>query len=394
MYTNFVMNGQGVGPVGEVMHGVRFEPSLMQPFLDSNGVPCVRVPTGQYVANAQGILVPKYAKQRIVDVMARGVYSPVFNATMLTKEAWIQLDQAVMRAARLRLRAWTDLVSASSYGGFNAMAKMTLEYQAMSDPGSAQVDMDGLGEGSTDSPLFSLRSLPLPITHANFGFSQRELAVSRNGGAPLDTVMAEAAGQRVAEMVEKTVIGLVTGTSYGYQSSGVNAHESDTKSNVYGYLNFPKRLTKTGITQPTGSNPEATVADVLSMREQLFAQKFYGPFMLYHSTDWDQYLDNDYARLGGNNASMTLRDRLRAIEGIQDVRRLDYLTSDTNPYTLLMVQMTGEVARAIVGMNITTMQWESLGGLRTNFKVMAILVPQLRYDYNDCTGILEATVAA
>ena len=70
-----------------------------------------------------------------------------------------------------------------------------------------------------------------------------------------------------------------------------------------------------------------TLADFLACRKQLQDNLFYGPYMVYHSTDWDQWLDNDYARLGGNNASMTLRDRLKAIDGIEDVKRLDFLTS-------------------------------------------------------------------
>jgi hypothetical protein len=152
------------------------------------------------------------------------------------------------------------------------------------------------------------------------------------------------------------------------------------------------------------------------MRDQLYANKFYGPFMLYTSNDWDKYMDNDYILTGGNVATQTLRERLKAIEGIQDVRRLDFLfasvvTTDilstsykgpgqegvtitaTSPFTLIMVQMTPDVCRAVNGMDITTVQWESVGGMRLNFKVMCIQVPQLRADnYGNC-GILHATTA-
>jgi hypothetical protein len=266
------------------------------------------------------------------------------------------------------------------------MAKLTLEYEAMSDPGEAVVDMDGLSDARQDSPLFKLRSLPLPITHSDFNFSSRRIAVSRNTGTPLDTTMAEAAGRRVAEMIERTVIGIETGASYATQTAGYGAH--DGTSTVYGYTNCPARITKTNLTIPTGSNPEATVADILAMRSLMYNNKFFGPFMIYHSTDWDLYLDNDYARLGGSNANLTLRQRLKAIEGIQDVRRLDYLT---NTFTMIMVQMTPDVARAINGMDITTVQWESQGGMRLNFKVMAIQVPQVRWDYNGIAGIIHAT---
>ena len=76
----------------------------------------------------------------------------------------------------------------------------------MSDPGGALVDMDAMTEGKTDSPLFKLRAIPLPITHGDFWFSERRLEVSRNSTA-LDTTMAEAVSRRIAETVEATTIG-------------------------------------------------------------------------------------------------------------------------------------------------------------------------------------------
>jgi len=258
-----------------------------------------------------------------------------------------------------------------------------LEHETMSDPGEAIVDMDALTPGRTTAPVFQLEGLPLPITHSDFWFSSRRLAVSRNSNTPLDTTMGEAAGRRVAEQIEKTLIGTVAGVTYGVAASYSNA------PTVFGYATHPDRLLKTNLTTPTGSNPASTVDDVLAMRSQLYGAKYYGPYMLYHSTDWDRWLDEDYYITSGT-PSQTLRSRLRAIEGITDVRRLDFLTST---YTMLMVQMTSDVARAINGMDITTVQWETSGGMRVNFKVMCIMVPQIRSDYHGNTGILHATTA-
>jgi hypothetical protein len=323
------------------------------------------------------------------------------------------LDTVVLRAARYRLRAWADLAAANSFGGFNGMSKMILEHETMSDPGEALVDFDGLTEGRHDEPRFQLEGLPLPITHSDFWFSSRRLAVSRNSGTPLDTTMGEAAARRVGESIEKTTIGISTGVTYGGNSTQTGGY--GRTSQVYGYTNFPARLTYTSITAPTagGWSPLSTLKSVLAMRDLLYAGKFYGPFMLYHSNDWDQYLDNDYYVLSSSGAvapTITLRERLKAIEGISDVKRLDFLFSaapsaskgpggeninitGTSPFTLVMVQMTPDVARAVNGMAITTVQWESVGGMRVNFKVMCIQVPQLRADYYGNCGICHGTTA-
>lgn len=387
-----VQGSDYAGGVVNEFRDYRFDHGLRRPFLDDNDRPCVIVNTGRWTVE-KGVRHPIREKRTVADVVNNmGIINPVLmaaNANSLRKEAWIELDKSVTMAARQRLRAYKDLAGANSYGGFNAMSKMTLEYEAMSDPGFAVVDMDALTDGRTDAPLFKLRSLPLPITHSDFWFSQRRLDISK-GSTPLDTTMAEAGARRIGESIEKTLLGLETGVTYGSQTVGSTAHDSNLESKVYGYTNFPYRLTKTNFTAPTGSNPEVTVQEVLAALEQLYANKFYGPFMIYHSIDWAQYLDNDYARLGGTNSNMTLRDRLKKIENVQDVRRLDFLTST---FTLIFVQMTSDVARAIDGMQPTTVQWESQGGMRQNFKIMAIQVPNLRADYSGNCGILHGTTA-
>jgi hypothetical protein len=409
MFTDFVLNGRGQGPVAQTMENFRFDPGMMQPYVNRRGQRAVTINTGRMVPNKDGTgYEPERREVPISNLLNQGIFSPVFNAgTLLRKEEWIQLDQVVLRAARLRLRAWSDLASRNSFGGFNGMGKMVLEHETMSDPGEAIVDMDGLTEGRADTPLFRLQGIPLPITHGDFWFSSRQLMVSRNTGTPLDTTMAEAAGRRVAEMIEKTLIGVETGytgsagpyaTGYGYGTGGSSGESATRSCQVYGYTNYPDRLTKTDLTAPTseGWTPEDTLMDVIAMRQQLIDGRFYGPFMLYHSTDWDYYMDGDYyvAKTTGAVApTTTLRERLKKLGDIEDVRRLDFLSSSTNPFTLILVQMTPEVCRAINGMDITTMQWESVGGMRVNFKVMAIQVPDLRSDFNGRCGILHATTS-
>jgi hypothetical protein len=428
---DYILNGVGVGPVGEVMGEMRGDPGMMRPYFEDSpnhpfrGKPCVTINTGRYrYDHALGKERPERKTYLISNLQERGINSPVFNATSLRKEEWIELDRVVLRAARYRLRAWWDLAKANSFGGFNGMNKMILEHETMTDPGEAVVDMDGLTEGRTDTPIFQLQGLPLTITHSDFFFSSRRLGISRNTGTPLDSTMAEAAGRRVAENIEKTTIGNIVGLTYGGQSTYIGGYSR--ASSVYGYINFPPRLTYSTMNTPTGSNPNATLLDYLNMRNLLYANKFFGPFMAYHSNDWDPFLDDDYYQIGSNSGAVaptkSLRTRLKEIEGVEDVRRLDFLFSVTpptnraqvtggpsgrgyigpggegitvtgNPLTTLMVQMTPDVARAVNGMDITTVQWETVGGMRLNFKVMCIQVPQLRADSNGNCGILQGTTS-
>jgi hypothetical protein len=121
----------------------------------------------------------------------------------------------------------------------------------------------------------------------------------------------------------------------------------------------------------------------------------FGPFIVYHSHRWDQYLDNDYVK--GTTAqglaapNVTLRNRLRLIEGVQDIRRLDYFVSDD--FELIMVNMASDSVQAVNGMEVTTIQWESKGGMQLNFKVLGIQVPRIHSVFLSGTGTTGQQVA-
>lgn len=402
---NFLASpGHGYGGgITSVVGQRHWDAGLRRPYLDKYDRACVTVNTGRTTL-VKGVQTPIRERRLLRDLIVQGLVPPVFNATALRKEEWIMLDTQVLKAARLRLRVWSDIMQNSPFGGFNGMSKMILEHETMSDPGEAVVDMDAMTEGRTDQPNFQLQGLPLPITHCDFWYPQRLLSISRNSNTPLDVTMGEAAARRVAESVEKVTLGVDTGLTYGGNSTQVGGYSRN--SSVYGLTNFPNRVIKNNMTVPTGSNPDSTVSDVLACLELLRNNKFLGPFMIYNSTDWDKWLDNDYARLGGSNANMTLRDRLRKIDGITDVRRADFLQDSAtrfattaekitaaNPYTFLFVQMTPDVIRGVNGMDISVVQWESMGGMKLNFKVMCIQVPQIRADYYGNCGILQATTS-
>lgn len=403
--------------------GISFEKNLRRPYIDRNGNLAVTVNTGRWTTE-KGEKVPLREHRLVRDLVNNGVMEAnyVTNATALRKEEWDSLDRTVLRAARYRLRAWADLMAKNPYGGFNGMSKSILEWETMSDVGEALVDMDGLSEGRDDSPAFQLEGLPLPITHSDFWIGSRQLAESRNSGTPLDVNKGEMAGRRCGESLEKTTIGVQTGITYGGNSTQVGGY--GRTSSVYGYTNFGARLTKTGLRAPTRANWTAsqTLADVLNCLDLLKANKFFGPYMIYTSNDWDQYMDNDYILTGGNVATQTLRNRLRAIEGVDDVKRLDFLfsvipetnagiasgvngsgyptgyrgpggenISSTYAFTMIIAQMTPDVVQAVNGLDMTVLQWESSGGMRLNFKAFTIGAPRFRADFYGNCGVMQAT---
>jgi hypothetical protein len=387
---------------GGALQNSRFDPGLRRAYLEE-GQAWVDVNVGRKlrvddrgapVLNASGnpIFDPIYEPQLVSQRIANGQpVLPVNNATTLRKDQWVMLDAAVLAAARRRLRAWDDLRSTNTFGGFDGMATPILEHEIMTDPGEAVADMEGLSEGRNFSPEFALQGLPLPITHSDFHLSQRFLAASSTKGQPQDTLRAAMSGQRVAELIEQTLIGTVGGVTYGASGDYLDT------AKVYGYTNHPDRITKTDLTASatiladiatTGGT--AFLNMVLDMVHLAYAQNFFGPFVLYTSTKYDEVLEYDFKA----QSDKTIRQRVREVDAITDIRRLDYLTGDV----LVLVQMTSDVAQAVNGLEITTVQWEEKGGMQLSFKVMAIQVPRIRSVYvskttNTVTGIVHGTTS-
>lgn len=351
---DFLFNGQGSGDVVSMLLNNNFDTDVFRPYLGDDGRTYIN-----QVQNGEDVAVP------INNVQA-----------VLRKDDWLLLDEQVMKAARPALQ----LVAAMRGIGleFNVpggWAKSFLQWERMTNISGAKISMDGIDQPQADRPLFDLNNLPLPLIHKEFQFTARQLAASRQGSSPLDTTTGELAGERVAEMAEQLALGTISATpSYGGYP-------------VYGLCNFPGRLTKT-MTLPTanGWTPSLLVEEVIAMRQQSVANWNRGPFDLYVSLPWDNYMDQDYSAAKGEN---TVRARLNNITGIQRIITLDWLAG----YEMILVQRKPTTARLVIGMELTTIQWPSHGNMQQNFKVMMICVPQLRNDiYGNC-GIVHGVSA-
>lgn len=343
----FIMNGQASGSVAAALLNNDMNPASLRPWIGKDG--------RTYIAR-------------------NGIAVPTQNATAtLRKDEWKTIDDTVIMVAKENLSLVADVRGRGlTYSIPNGMGKTVLETETMSDITPAIISMDPARESESDRPEFELTNLPLPVIHKDFYYTARQVATSRNGGSPLDTTTAQLAARRVAEEAEKLILGTSGTISYG-------------GGTIYGLTNFPHRITTVDITTPVESpwTGATLVQQVLAMRQKSINNHYRGPWMLYTSPGWDEYLDDDYSTAKGDN---TLRQRLLGIQGILGVKTVDYLEG----FQLILVQMTSDVIREVVGMEITTVQWETHGGMRLNFKVMAIMVPQLRSDFNHRTGIVHA----
>lgn len=299
---------------------------------------------------------------------------------VLRKDEWEQLDAAVVNIARERLNAVSDLMGRGlTYEVGNGMGTTIVQHETVSEMTAAQVTMDGVTRGENDKVTFNLVSTPLPVIHHDFMISARVLAASRRSGSPLDTTQVEEATRQVAETTEDLLVnGVASGDSKVLGFGTENA-------TIYGYTDRPNRNTfaisadwdeasTTGVT---------IVADVLAMISAAHVDRMFGPYILYIPSNYWVKLQDDYKA----ESDKTIIQRVREIAGIEDVKPVDKLADDN----VLLVQMTKSVVDMVVGMQPTTIQWETEGGMMMMFKVMSIMVPRIKLDHGDRSGIVHAS---
>lgn len=345
-----------------------FDPRCLRPFLNHNNQSVITKFMGYDAGN-------KPVLQNVA----------THNAATLRKDDWIQIDEAVVQAARPRLRFFNDLRAAGLNVNLpNALGKTVWQYERQSDITPATVSMDGLRKGDSDRPLYDMQQMPLPIIHKDFSFSARQIAVSRNSNSPIDVTTAASASRMVAEKVERLALGVDEDFNYG-------------GGQVYGVCNYPNRLTMM-FTNPWMDNgygypvrnpywkPGILQQEILHARRRLAERFHYGPYAIYHSSDLDEILDDDYNNdYNGISNSLTLRERLKKIDQIQSIKTSEFLP----PGTIIMLEMDPNTIQAVTGMDITTVQWQDQGGFEIHFKVICILLPRMKSDYYGRCGVLH-----
>ncbi|MCP4566489.1 MAG: bacteriocin family protein [FCB group bacterium] len=358
METDFIINGQPQGncAVADLLAANNMDPLSLRPYMD--------IPGGQSYINRISTFNSTEGTFNVETV-------PTHNAATLTYDAWKSIDNIVIQAAQERLRVVSDLESRGLvYNIQNALGTPVLISQTASDISDADLSMDARRSTAADRQEFDTTTLPLPIAHKDFHFNIREINAVNNGGLPIDSGMIELAGRKVAETVEKLVLG-VYGT---YQFGG---------GNVYGLANHTDNNTK-NMTTPTGSNGETTITEILDMITKAQADNHYGPFVIYAAPSWAPFLDSDYSTSKGDG---TLLERIKKISSVQDVIIADHMTTKT----MLLVQTTSNVVQVVNGIDFMTVQWDTLGGMQKNFKVMALKVPRVRSEFGGKSGIVLGT---
>lgn len=291
----------------------------------------------------------------------------IANATLRRLE-WQLYDEAVIDIARRRLVGVQDLISAGlTYNVPDALGVTQITWEQISSMTGAEISMSGLSQTPNDRQEFNQLTLPLPIIHKDFNMNIRHLHSTRRMGTPLDVSQAELSARIVTEAIETMLFA-------GSTVLGTN-------NTIYGYLTAPNRSTGSVTASWTSATGTQILTDVLAMIGAAKAKNQYGPYMIYVPSEVFTAMGADFKAA----TDRTIMERILAIPGISGIKE----SKDLSASNIIMIQLTRDVVDMVDGMQPTTVEWESHGGMVTNFKVMAIMVPRLKYDYINQSGVVH-----
>lgn len=317
----------------------------------------VQVQSAESLFNGSGNVIQKIlAANGDVDKALRT------NAT-LPHDAWTAIDETLVKVAQRKLTGIADLQSRGLTRGPLGLGVMYDMWQTMSAMNTAEQSMSGLTQGAQNAPDFAETMIPIPITHIDFQIPLRKLLAMQQNKEPLDTTMIAQAAAKVIDKLEDTLFNGSTVVSAG--------------RSLTGYLNYTDsvEVALSGAWTGTDANIEK---DVVKLIAALEAKYHYGPYVLYLAAkEWNDLRQRD------SYSNENYRDILLAMAGIEDVRFSGVIPAQS----LCLVELAPETVDLSVGVDIKVVEWDTAGGMQSNFKVMAAMAPRIKSDSDGNCGI-------
>lgn len=299
-------------------------------------------------------------------------FAPVHNVDQaLTYEDWIKVDQEVTSVARRNLHIVADARAAMSVD-LGGLGTTIYNVQRRNRSGKAQIDMSPTTESPEYRSSYSYDGVPVPITHEGFRFNIREVS----GRPYLETDQAGDATRDVTDLLEQMFLGTIPPFQFG-------------DAILYGLYTHPQRLTM-AVGDWTVITGEQVNTAVVNMIQTAKNNGLKGPFTLYVPTNYQSLFGLDYKTY----AERTTLERVLANPDVAAVKTADVM----RPSEPLLVDWGSRMTGAGIGQDIIPVQWQTMGPLETEYKVMCAIIPIIKTGYNDrnanrTTGYVHGTIA-
>lgn len=368
MLPNQVIFDRGYMTQNEVL-----DPYSMRPYINRRGLSVITQVVGYKPLMMNGKVVTNKRGQQVMEPIL--VERPFYRNALLQKGDWEQIDAVVQDVKRMPLVGIDDLRAEGLVHPLDGIGVTLSTYEQLTDMSGAEVGMSILSKGEKDRPGFNPVSIPVPIIWKEFSLDARSLAASgRNGHTRLDTTGTRQATIKVREKLEDIL----------FNGSAVKSGDAA----IYGYTNHPFRVTGTvgsfgGGDFGTPGNAHKTF---VGMIETLRQNGYKGPYRGYvANTQYSEMLE----LIGDNKSETELSVIQRTIPELKSIKPSDRLEDGE----VVVVSMDPDTVDLAVGQDFTPVSWLEYGGALSEFRVLGAMVPRIKYDANEKSGVAHATGA-
>lgn len=291
----------------------------------------------------------------------------------LPQDAWKQIDGAVIEPFKAPNIILNDLESRGLTQ--NIPFHVTLsEFQKRTGRKKANVTLSGRANIKETTTNYDKDAVPVPVIHEDYSLDRRRLEASQASNVEsLDVTEPNDAGEVVRDTIDDIIFN-------GYGKIKVN-----NNATIYGLTTHPHRNTITIANAWDTSTPGAPycINDTASMLQAAYNDNKYGPFGLYLPKNYWGPLQLDYAPESG----VTWIDRILRFTDIEYVH-LGKSLDDNNVVLLDLSLSTIDMA---ISRSPATITWESGDGWEYFFKTFAVMVPRIKTDTNNQSGVVHAS---
>lgn len=278
------------------------------------------------------------------------------------------IDKVVVEVGVNRLVIAKDIMVRSPFPLANALSIPEVQWEQISKSGGAIRVMNPKARNENQLQDRRPKRIPIYLTTDDFSIGVRSFLMSQRIGTPIDVSQAAQATRRVNEAIEDATINGAMQVD-GYTTPGL--------------LNAPNANTYSLTAPWTTATGAQIFTDTEGMITKLQGDFKFGPYGLYVGTAIGNALDADFKA----NGDLTIKQRLMQIDQLVSIQTADQLPAGT----VVMLQLTSDVADMIMGQPPTLLSWVSPDGFTLYWMVMAIQVPRIRDDYDGNSGVCIGT---
>jgi len=294
------------------------------------------------------------------------VNGAVRNNALLTRDEWVEMDNRIIPIAQYEMNAVMDLVDAGLVHNLGGIGTTISQWQAVGDTGPANVAMNITAQGSKDLQAFEYDEVPIPIIFKDVEIDLRQLEASRRMGSDIDLTNYDEAARQVGIACERMLL-------HGYS-------ESFLGKAIYGYTTHPNRTIVSGF-ETTPFNITTAEDLILGLLREARLNDFRGPFNLYIPSGYDTEL---FRRFNDGSAEV-LDDWMKKVTRITSIKENDLL-EDGN---MVLVQMQSNTVDLAVGFALAPIEWETMGGMVENTRVLTAQAPRLKKRKDGKMGVMH-----